>query len=308
MSRGRQKWAGFWWSPWASLPDLASGEVSVPSRCGLYRIRSRGPTLMMYIGEAGAKNGSLASRLQRWKKIGRLDRPVDIWTTVGSDNRVRLLSNWLWYFDRYEISWASVPQPGPLDLRDDQVRKAAESLAMWTNRLHTGHSCYANHGRAGNGNELVGTTVSLKSDSQERGCMRRNAPNLMHAPSSPLRLNGTYPHEENWLSRAWTQLTSHHELTQGGEFDAKGFGHERMRKGPAFYKILSPRLELLKVGYLRSAHRLVRKLRDTQGRPVGAWSSCGTRLRCRCQELVDDMIGAYLWQTGEPPALQFIGG
>lgn len=89
-------------------------------------------------------------------------------------------------------------------------------------------------------------------------------------------------------------------------FDAEGFGHERMKKGPALYKILSPRLGLLKIGYVESARLdLIRKLNDTPGRPVGAWSNCGTCLRCHCQELVDDMIGAYFRQTGEAPALQY---
>ena len=80
-----------------------------------------------------------------------------------------------------------------------------------------------------------------------------------------------------------------------------------MQKGVALYKALGPRLQLRKIGYMRSAlYGMFRVYNDLPGDTIAAWSNIAWSVpKHRCLELKSDLIGAHLEQAGRIPTCQF---
>jgi hypothetical protein len=284
MTWVKRQYAGFRWSRWVRLGSVARGDV--PERMGIYRIRSIDPALLVYVGE-----GNLKGRIgKHWTRACNTPRHR---ASGFQSPRLEFLTRYREILGGYEVSWSQ----GPMDLSPKRRRKAHERRVLWTYRRETRRSALANHSRAERALYPVNGYESYSPQAQ----------NLVHVSSRPIEPSGWSVWSDKWMGLRWTQVTSRRELKQGGFHDVQGFGLEWMKKGPAFYKALNPRLQLRRVGYKKSARLgALEVLRNLPEGTLIAWSNLprGTA-RHECAEVVDDLIGAHLEETGRVPDCQF---
>jgi len=281
MTWKKRQYGGFWWSPWSRLGDVSHDDV--PGGIGIYRIRSRQPERLAYVGE-----GVLRSRIGHWRRACSIPEEQ---ASAVSDDRLEFLAFHEERLGGYEVSWTQ----GPADISDKRIRRGHESHLLWLYRREACRSALANCGRAhsklnliGSGKLAYGKTFFLPS-------------------SRPVEPCGHQPHSDRWMGFRWTQLISRRELKHASKEDLCGFRLGWMQHGPALYKALSPRLKLLKIGYKRHAQGgLLDVFRSLPGGTVAAWANVGPLIpKYHCLELCTDLVGAHFHRTGEVPGCQF---
>lgn len=284
------------WTPWVLPRKMVKGgpgPEGVPRQPGIYRIRVEGQPLMAYFGESD--------------DLGR--RLVDNWQDInmggGKNQNVRpsyLVEVGKHIQGRYLISWTTGVGPWPYDLSDERERKCLERCLEWLCRRETGRSAFGNHARAGEGNQLISDTTS---EGHPEGIQ---SPGPFHPSTRALRSNGRDPGHKRWMDRLWSEPASYEELRQGRTGSPEGFIATKMSLGPALYKVLdAPTGELLYVGFRKHARQDVRtRLNQLPGDPVGAWSPLRRKaMKLEAWEMVDDLLGAHYFETGQIPKCQF---
>jgi hypothetical protein len=243
---------------------------------------------MAYIGESG----NLADRL------------VGTWQDVNQ-TRGRRRENVFRHLAEtsvaYRISYCTDAGPHPYDLTSERERRCLERCLGWLCRRETGLSPFGNYSRAGQGNQLI-------SDTTEAGNPKEAyAPGLVHPSTRALRPEGHEPSHKRWMGLRWSELLTYGQLKKGGHGSPEGFIAEEMNRGPAVYKLLDESGELLKVGSRKHAHRGVQSLLyDCPKGFVASWTPLPRKaLKMEAREVIDDILGAYYFETAEMPIYQF---
>lgn len=300
-------WLGLCWKPWQ---QMGQDGLSVPEEPGLYCFRTllsnweaEDRCVIAYIGETD----NLCRRICRdWgatqeEPVDPMDIPVD---ANNTKTKIKFFSRWRDYPSQFEVSFCTNSMTPHHNLADEQHRQAAEALAMWRCRVETCRSAVANHQR---------TTYAMGGNGvRDRGHWRDDI-----LPSMPPRKQDTFPTDPRWMSLVWTRFAFLRELKPSSSPRPDQEMHDASLDRPALYKIVDPHtLSLLKVGFrnpigsgLRSEIKDLRPAVN-QG-PVASWAHLPPGIPRYCNiEVRDDLIGAYYFQSGEPPEYQFrkVGG
>jgi len=280
------------WSEWVQPRKLVKGgplPEGVPREPGVYRIRVASEPVIAYFGESG----NLA------------DRVVDTWqdvNNIGSAHRRETVFRHLAETSvGYLISYCIDVGPHPYDLTSKRERRCLERCLCWLCRRETGLSPFGNYSRAGQGNQLI-------SDTTEAGNPKEvHAPGLVHPSTRALRPEGREPAHKHWMGRRWCEPVTYRQLKRAGSGSPEGFVAKEMGRGPAVYKLLDESGELLKVGSRKHAWQGVQSLLyDCPNGFVAAWSPLPRKaLKLEAREIIDDILGAYYFETGQMPTYQF---
>ena len=285
------------WSGWRSF-RCASRDPEIPRAPGLYRIRQVGQDNPDYIGQTG---GSLRRRLGMLSGIYDDVMPyADPHTAAPA----------LWALPHstgceFEVSVATVNGSTPW-------RKGLEAVAIALYRQEHKQSPTVEFGRmpvgywpsSGNNSRLV--TAGKRC----RGGVS-NAPHERHQPGiAPFATLEGDPHAATWCGHAWTSWVSLREV-----------GRHGVERGSGLYRIRGGEMDsLLYVGQGRIPNRLLAHLAKTrdadneQGRIFASherlecsWTINDAWLPHQRLELENDLIAAYVLETGSIPAAQFLG-
>ena len=295
-------WCNGTWSPWLEVGRATSTgrtPTTVPDAPGVYRIRAAGLRRMVYIGECSSLSNRL---LGTWTRLNGHSA-----SEFSSDEPVarRLAHLREAHKLEYQISFYAAHHEGRRDLRlgNEQWRKGLEARLMWEYRLEMRVSSVANHRRS---TRREGDQLAARES-------KVGFPHRVRPSSRPLPRPDREPHSELWMGRRWTLPAHYKEMKR--EKSWKATGKELRESGggiPILYKLLDPAThEMVKVGYSKrgSAGACVAALRLPEETMV-AWTPLArgaARQEYVLQELKDDLIGGYFYQTGSPPARQFSG-
>jgi hypothetical protein len=279
------------WSEWVQPRKLVKGgplPEGVPPEPGVYRIRVAGRPVMAYFGESG----DLADRLiETWQDVNQT-------RGRGREDVVRHLAK---KSVGYSISYCTDVGPHPYDLTSKRERECLERCLGWLCRRETGLSPFGNYSRAGIGNQLISDTTKAAHPKEVP------APGLVHPSTRALRPEGREPAHKRWMGLRWSEPCAHRQLTRAGNESPEGFIAGKMDQGPAVYKLLGESGELHMVGSCMHAWQGVRSiLSDCPNDFVAAWTPLPRKaLKLEAREIIDDILGAYYFETGQMPTYQF---
>lgn len=300
-------WLGERWSLWQKM---GHDGFSVPHEPGLYCFRTllsnrdaEDRCVIAYIGQTE----DLCRRVcQDWGgSPEKTVNPEEI-SLDANDTKIKIkfFSRWRDYPRQFDVSFCTNSNVLHHNLDDERHRQGAEALAMWSCQIETGRSAVANHERA----TYALSDYGMRDMGHYRGEI---------LPSMPPRKLHMVPFDPRWMGLNWTRFAYREEIEPHRVSRPDTEMHDASLRRPALYKVADPSTtSILKIGFRESIGKGLRSvlsdLRPAVGRaPVGSWAHLPPDMPRYCYiEVRDALLGAYYYQMGEPPALQFeeVGG
>ncbi|MBR6205475.1 MAG: GIY-YIG nuclease family protein [Candidatus Methanomethylophilaceae archaeon] len=275
-------WCGFEWTDWVGFSEVKKGIL--PESPGLYRIRPTGGKTLMYVGQTS-------------RTLDRRVRHELVRTYLSSGDEMpfndpHTAAQSLWAWNDAE-GWEYECSVAPLSLPAEDARRVLEgweAFALWRYRLETGESTLCNHGRF-----HPRYTRSRNKSTGVRG-RRLDAGQYADSLSShaPLTLSGN-PGDDGWMGVPWSRRIPLRRDALSGLPDGSGL------------YCVSAGDEIVYIGESADIRkRMGQHLSSAvDSACVRSFSMPGSPRR-HLLELENDLIGAFIEQTGSLPLYQFM--
>jgi predicted GIY-YIG superfamily endonuclease len=271
----KQDWCGLRWSEWIPFEN---GVSRVPSSSGLYRVKPRANTKLIYIGQTS----NLKQRVR--VLISEIKKPV----MPFRDPHNGAPCLWVWQKEEgytYEYSFSEVEN-------NNVLRKAYEHYLFWKYRLEYGESPNCSFGKFHRS-----YVISSNSSRGIHGCRLENQTNNAGLDShKPLQLCGRYS-DENWMGLNWIEplKLEYDEVTD-------------LENKPAVYKIFTGQ-ELLYIGETNELKCRMKDHLDKTWQTLEVYFSYSIQdtniLPHQLKEIENDLIAACFEQEKRVPLFQF---
>ena len=274
-------WCDRQWTSWAPLDPSFGALITLPRGGGIYRIRPIGEERLAYIGQSSR----LYDRLRK-------DLAPHVYGDAPPWNDPHTAAPALWAYRRehdyvYECSVTEVE-------RGKAERCGLEDALIWRYRIERGESPLCNHGR------FPAAWIRPSNRKARRAMVQRQATEATEILWShpPLEMQGR-PGSAYWMGLDWAESQRLSEVCA-------------LPADAALYCIIDPDSgEVLYIGQSTSlrARASSHSRRD--------WSTSAPYIRfCllpskvspqHLLELESDLLGAFFYQVGHPPAFQYGG-
>lgn len=186
----RSDWADMLWTPWIPLSaPLVVYRSEVPKTAGFYRVKAKGSSSLVYIGQSGRDLRARVRSLAR-----HAFRPYD--DPPWNDPHTAAPLLWAFYHENrldYDVSVSS-------SSGSTQERQCQEDMLLYLHRLEHDKSTLCNHGR-------LHPNWSRPSNRKDRvPALRTNNPK--EYPSSKPAFGNADPIAEDWLGLNWSEPKS----------------------------------------------------------------------------------------------------
>lgn len=273
-------WCGFQWTDWIPLTQDQDSFSKIPAESGLYRVRSSGNSILVYIGQTGRslKERTRTLRNNTLSEKMPYNDPKEspcLWayrTEEGMD---------------FEIS--ATPQD-----KSKEERMAIECFLLWQYRVEKGSSTLCNHGRF--------HPRFAKSKDRKRGVREERLENgIMNTKggesSLPLLPSGSIE-SQRWMSLDWSEWE---------ELSLRNI--QKIPTQPGVYRIYdSERREMLYLGESSNLRMRIQShsRRGWESNARFSYHSLPKSLpEYQRMEMENDLIGGYYLERVEVPRFQF---
>jgi hypothetical protein len=280
------------WSPWVPLQG-AGRDPTIPTRPGLYRIRSVETGRILYVGQTGR---SLRGRMSQLNGVFGDVMPYGDPHTVGP----ALWAHRVDTGETFEVSVAVVEG-------EKGERLGREALEITKRRMIDGHSPAYNFGRmprgwirsSGNSQKLVAAGKRFRGRRMTAAELAALPPDPSVPP--PVTLDGDV-RARDWMGLAWR--SAEREAPQRDDRGIYRIGQRRT--GPLDYLgqgLVKARWEQHAKGW---ALDLAAERTGDSGRSVWDWSRLDLSAR-QLLEVENDLIAGHVHAFARPPRVQFGG-